>query len=67
MLLGCWNHRTKVEVDEAHRKENCCFADNLVNVQDFPIAFLLFHVSLLCLNYNMSSPSQMPACGIDFW
>lgn len=23
-VLGCWNHRTKVEVDEAHRKENCC-------------------------------------------
>ena len=21
-VLGCWNHRTKVEVDEAHRKES---------------------------------------------
>lgn len=32
-------------------KKIAVLADSLVNVQDFPIAFLLFHASLLCLNY----------------
>ena len=46
-------------------KKIAVLADNFVNVQDFPIAFLLFHASVLCLNYNMSSSSQ--SCGINLW